>query len=151
MIWKFPHAQSDPMFPTQKIECPAIHSDYWVMWIKVDKPSRQLLMNCEEAIVILDEQDYKLKYNFKVDFRHSLPFTACAFYHPSCYFITGEFCGRGRSQGGGGGELFEKLFSQNVEIQVENCLGGADCYLVVKEDQTTRPLTTPDTECSNLT
>ena len=26
--------------------------------------------------------------------------------------------------GGGGGELFEKLFSQNVEIQVENCLGG---------------------------
>ena len=90
MIWKFPHAQSDPMFPTQKIECSAIYSEYWVTWIKVDKPSRQLLMNCEDAIVILDERDYKLKYNFKIDFRHSLAFTACAFYHPSCYFITGK-------------------------------------------------------------
>ena len=91
MIWKFPHAQSDPMLPTQKIDCPAILPDYWVKWIKVDKSSRQLLLNCEEAIVILDEQCYKLNYNFDIDFRHCLPFTACAFYHPSCYFITGEF------------------------------------------------------------
>ena len=82
------------MFPTQKIECPAIHPDYWVTWIKVDKLSRQLLLNCEEAIVILDERSYQLKYNFKIDFRHSLPFTACAFYHPSCYFITGELAVR---------------------------------------------------------
>ena len=91
MIWKFPHAQSDAMLPTQKIDCPAILPDYWVKWIRVDRSSRQLLLNCEEAIVILDEETYKLKYNFTIDFRHSLPFTACAFYHPSCYFITGEF------------------------------------------------------------
>ncbi|XP_028408296.1 uncharacterized protein LOC114530891 isoform X2 [Dendronephthya gigantea] len=90
MIWKFPQAQTDPLFPTQRIECPAIHPDYWVTWIKVDKSSRQLLLNCEEAMIVLDERSYELKYNFNIDLRHSLPFTACAFYHPSCYFITGS-------------------------------------------------------------
>ena len=59
-------------------------------WIKSDKTSKQLLINCEEAIVILDEETYKLRYNFKIDFRHRLPFSACAFYHPNCYFITGK-------------------------------------------------------------
>lgn len=90
MIWKFPHAQNGCLVPTQKIDCPSISSDYWVTWIKSDKTSKQLLINCEEAIVILDEETYKLRYNFKIDFRHRLPFTACAFYHPNCYFITGE-------------------------------------------------------------
>lgn len=90
MIWKFPNAQSDPMLPTEKILCPAIRPDYWVIWIRVDKLSQQLLLNCEEAIIVLDEETYQLKYNFKIDFRHTLPFTACAFYHPSCYFITGK-------------------------------------------------------------
>ena len=91
MIWKIPHAQNDPLYPSHKIQCPAIHPEFWVIWIRLDKSSRLLLLNCEEAIVMLDEQSYEVKFVFDIDFRHQLPFTACAFYHPSCYFITGEW------------------------------------------------------------
>ena len=90
MIWKFPQAQHGGLVPTQKIDCPSILPDYWVTWIKVDRRSRQLLLNCEEAIVMLDERTYKLRQVFKINFRHKLPFSACVFYHPSWYFITGE-------------------------------------------------------------
>ena len=89
MIWKFPQAQNGGLVATQKIDCPCISPEYWVIWIKVDKPSHQLLLNCEEAIVILDENTYKLRQCFKIKFRHKLPFSACVFYHPSSYFITG--------------------------------------------------------------
>ena len=90
LIWKFPPVKNGCLVPTQKIDCPSISPEYWITWIKVDKSSKQLLLNCEDAIVILDERTYELRYNFKIDFRHRLPFSACAFYHPSCYFITGE-------------------------------------------------------------
>ena len=86
--WKFPIGHSDPLFPGQEVQNSFTAED-WVKSLKLDELTNQILAVAERKIVMLDSTTYLENCVFSKNLNVS--FTTCAFYHPLCFFITGEY------------------------------------------------------------
>ena len=88
MTWKFPIGQTDALILGQPISG-SFTIDDWIRAVKLDMYSKQIIAISDQAISMLDIKTYRENVFFQKS--ATCFFTSCVFYHPSSYFITGEF------------------------------------------------------------